>query len=135
MNSPKVMGTSSQEISVLILEDNPADAYLILHALQRAGFSLKHQVATSSASFMQLLTNTPFDVVLVDYYLPGWTGLAAIRWMKEIGLETPVIVVTGSLGDSDAVQCLKEGASDYVLKDKLERLVPPQLEMERAFVR
>src|SRR5258708_27456394 len=63
-----------------------------------------------------------YDLILAEYRLPDWTGLDALRWVRSSGVDIPFILVTGTLGDDLAVQCIKEGATDYVLKDKLDRL-------------
>jgi len=111
-----------RQISVLIFEDNPADAKLMLHQLQKAGFAVQSENAKNADQFKTLVAGKTFDVVLADFYVPGWTGIEAIRWLRQNSYPTPIILVTGSLGDEQAVACLREGASDYVLKDKLEHL-------------
>jgi two-component system, cell cycle sensor histidine kinase and response regulator CckA len=110
------------EISILILEDNPADAKLMLHQLHKAGFNVRSNIARSPEEFKTLAGARHYTLVLADYYVPSWTGLDALRWLRRLGYTMPVILVTGSLGDEQAVECLKEGASDYVLKERIERL-------------
>jgi two-component system, cell cycle sensor histidine kinase and response regulator CckA len=121
-------------ISVLILEDNQADAKLMLYSLQQAGFFVQGHIARTSVEFQETIASANIDLVLADYNLPDWTGLDAIRWLRESGIGIPLILVTGSLGDEHAVACIKEGASDYVLKDKLDHLpiaVTHALEQQR----
>ncbi len=118
----KFTGTDSAEIALLILEDNPADAKLMMHELTRAGFRVTADVARSADQFKELSASRNYDVVLADFHIPNWTGLSALRWLKRQGYDLPVILVTGSMGDEEAVASIKEGASDYVLKDKMERL-------------
>jgi PAS domain S-box-containing protein len=107
---------------ILLLEDNPADAKLSLRELARAGFGLDSDVVSTSEEFTQKLQSTRYDLILADYRLPTWNGLDALRWLRQAGIDTPFILVTGTLGDDLAVECIKEGATDYVLKDKLDRL-------------
>ena len=66
--------------------------------------------------------NSRYDVVLTDYRLQGWSGLETLSLVREQSLSTPVLIVTGTLGDEMAVECLKQGAADYVRKDHLDRL-------------
>ncbi|MGH9861890.1 MAG: response regulator, partial [Candidatus Acidiferrales bacterium] len=72
--------------------------------------------------FVRLLHDHDYDIILADHSLPTWNGLEALKSLRELGKETPFILVTGSLGEERAVECLKAGASDYVLKDRIVRL-------------
>lgn len=108
--------------SVLLLEDNPDDAKLCLVELKRAGFEIDSEIATNSKEFTERLQTKSYDLILADYHLPDWTGLDALRWLRKSGHEIPFILVTGMLGDDLAVECIKEGAVDYVLKQRLDRL-------------
>ncbi|HKC00940.1 MAG TPA: PAS domain S-box protein, partial [Terriglobales bacterium] len=107
---------------ILLLEDNSADAKLSLRELARAGFDIDSEVVSTSKEFIEQLHSQRYDLILADYRLPDWTGLDALRWVRSSGFDIPFILVTGTLGDDIAVQCIKEGATDYVLKDKLDRL-------------
>ena len=109
-------------LRVLFVEDQPADVELNLRALEDGGFEIASDTVETAEEFKRLLRSKQYDIVLVDYGLPGWTGLDAIRMLKDAGQDIPVIVVTGSLGDEAAVECIKAGAADYVLKDRLSRL-------------
>ncbi|HEV3041205.1 MAG TPA: response regulator [Candidatus Angelobacter sp.] len=109
-------------IRILILEDNAVDARLTLRKAKETGLEIAADVATNSQQFIKYFQSQPYDLVLGDYRLPDWTGLDALRWLRNSGYGTPFILVTGTLGDELAVECMKEGANDYVLKEKLERL-------------
>jgi len=109
-------------IRILILEDNSTDARLTLRKAKETGLEIAADVVGNSQQFIKYFQSQPYDLVLGDYRLPDWTGLDALRWLKNSGYDTPFILVTGTLGDELAVECMKEGANDYVLKDKLERL-------------
>lgn len=113
---------SHQRPRILLLEDNSADAKLSLRELARAGFEVDSKIVSTSEAFIQELQSTRYDLILADYRLPDWNGLDALRWLRNSGIDTPFILVTGTLGDDIAVECIKEGATDYVLKDKLDRL-------------
>jgi PAS domain S-box-containing protein len=118
-------GASSDQklnIRVLVLEDNPADAVLVLHKLKTAGLEVRADVARTAGEFMDRARSQSYDVVLGDYRLPDWNGLDALRWLRASDNRTPFILVTSVLGDELAVECIKEGATDYLLKDRLERL-------------
>ena len=109
-------------LRVLLVEDDADDAALVLRALQNAGFETIHDVADTREAFTRKIRSAPYDVVLADYQLPQWQGLEAIDVLHEQGLDIPVVLVTGSLGEVRAVECIKRGAANYVLKDHLTRL-------------
>jgi PAS domain S-box-containing protein len=109
-------------LRVLLIENSEDDAKLNLHELTRAGFQCKPEVVATRAEFLQHLRHFPFDVVLAGYRLPGWTGVDAFLAMRQAGLDVPFILVTGTLGEEVAVECIKQGVTDYVLKDRLTRL-------------
>jgi PAS domain S-box-containing protein len=111
-----------QPLRVLILEDDPQDAELVAATLRRAGYSLSLEVTDSRQQFQQQLKQADYDVILADYNLGGWNATDALRILRESGKDVPCVVVTGSLGDEAAVECIKQGAADYVLKDRLHRL-------------
>jgi signal transduction histidine kinase len=110
------------KLRVLVLEDNPLDAALALRALRKDGFDVTADVVQDESAFTQALrTHTP-EIVLADYNLPGWKGMEALSVLRREGLDIPMILVSGALGDVTAVECIKQGATDYVLKDGLARL-------------
>ena len=110
-------------VRVLILEDRPADAEVMLHELRRAGFDPQWQVVDTEPAYLAQL-DPGLDVVLADYSLPQFDARRALRLLKERGLDVPFIIVSGRIGEEVAVQCMKDGASDYLLKDRLARLGP-----------
>jgi PAS domain S-box-containing protein len=110
-------------IRVLFLEDEPDDARLLTHELRRAGFEPSGGRAETEAEFVALLEPPP-DVILSDFALPQWSGLDALRLVRERGLDVPVIIVSGTMGEEQAVAAMREGAADYLLKDRLARLGP-----------
>jgi signal transduction histidine kinase len=109
-------------LRLLLVEDSPNDVELTLSELRRQGFSVAADVVQSAEEFTQRLQDNVYDLVLADYNLPQWRGMEALELIRERGLDIPLILVTGSLGDVKAVECLKLGAADYVLKDRLARL-------------
>jgi two-component system, cell cycle sensor histidine kinase and response regulator CckA len=114
--------SGSATLAVLLLEDNPTDAELAIRKLKGSGFQVTVDVARSGREFQALAQQKLYDIILGDYRIPGWTGLEAVRWLRSSGITTPFILVTGTLGDELAIECLKSGVDDYVLKDNLERL-------------
>ena len=115
-----------------MLEDNVADADLIRFALREGGlvFSLR-RVEAKTTFLKELAENTP-DVILLDYALPGFDGFSALTLAQAAYPDIPFIFVTGTLGEEVVIEMLKSGATDYVLKTRLSRLVPAVL---RALVR
>ncbi len=112
-------------VRVLLVEDSPADAELLLHALRAGGFEPESERVFREADFRAALSRRPLpDVILADYTMPSFSGLGALRILRELGLDVPFLVVTGTIGEELAVECMREGAADYLLKDRLTRLGP-----------
>jgi HD-GYP domain-containing protein (c-di-GMP phosphodiesterase class II) len=111
-------------LRILLLEDMPSDAELILQTLHDGDLNFSSQRVATEANFIQALAEFKPDLLLSDYRLPGYSGRDALRFANENYPDIPVIMVTGALGDEAAVELLKLGAKDYVIKDHLARLVP-----------
>jgi two-component system, cell cycle sensor histidine kinase and response regulator CckA len=109
-------------LHVMLIENSVADAVLTLHELERAGFQCQPQIISTRAEFLEQLGRFPFDLVLADYRLPGWTGMDAFSAMRQAGRDVPFILVTEILGEEVAVECIRQGVTDYVLKEHLARL-------------
>lgn len=120
------MDVSSQEekreLRVLILEDEPTDAELVEHTLRKAGLEFVAELVATRQGFVEALDRFKPDIVLSDYKLPDFDGLSALALVREKDQNLPVIAVSGVLGDEVAVELIKAGANDYVLKDRLARL-------------
>ncbi len=116
------------KLRILHLEDDPDYAELVRAMLENGGFEANLLWVSSRAEFMTALRE-PFDLILSDYHLPNFTGLAALHLAREKAPDTPFILVSGTAGEQAAIECLKCGATDYVLKQWPDRLVPA---MERA---
>jgi CheY-like chemotaxis protein len=112
----------AENIKTLIVGAIPADAELIEQTLRRAGLRFVAQRAGTQAAFIQALDEFNPDIVLSDCKLPDFDGLAAIERARQKSAELPVILVTDVLGDQAAVELIKAGANDYILKDGLARL-------------
>lgn len=108
-------------LHVLVLEDRPTDAELMIDALTQAGFEPVWRRVETEGEFLNGLEPAP-DIILADYHLPHYHGLDALRTVRQRNIDVPFILVSGSIGEEEAVGALKSGATDYLLKDSLERL-------------
>ena len=108
-------------LNLLLLEDSLTDAELIFDVLKEAGFELASRRVDSQADYLRELDQPP-DFILSDFSMPQFTARDALRLMQERGLDIPFIVVSGCIGEEMAVECMKAGATDYLLKDRLARL-------------
>lgn len=109
---------------VLVLEDSAADAELALAALAAAGLECEAAVAPGREAFERLLAQGGWDLVLADYSLPAYTGLDALALVRSRDAVLPFLLVSGALGEERAVEALRAGATDFVLKGNLGRLAP-----------
>ena len=108
-------------LNLLVVEDSPADAELMIEALREAGFDPNYRLVDTKEAYLHELTHPP-DFILSDFSMPQFTAQDALRLMKEQGLDLPFIIVSGCMGEDMAVECMKAGAADYLLKDRLARL-------------
>ncbi|MBI3645308.1 MAG: response regulator, partial [Acidobacteriales bacterium] len=111
-------------LRVLLLEDNPADAELILKALAGEGIDCEAVRVETRADFLAAVEGNSFDLILSDFSLPSFDGLTALEIARAKAPEVPFIFVSGAMGEELAIQTLKSGAIDYVLKHRLTRLAP-----------
>jgi len=111
------------DIHILMLEDDVADAALVRHALQQGGLNFSLARVETKPDFLRELAEHAPDLILLDYSLPGFDGLTALNLAQEKYPDIPFIFVTGTLGEEVAIEMLKSGATDYVLKNRLTRLV------------
>src|SRR2546428_516742 len=117
-------------LRVLLTEDNPADAELELRELKRAGLRIAHRIADTEQGFVSALREFSPDVLLSDFSMPGFDGMAALALARDLAPDTPFVFVSGTLGEEYAIRALRNGATDYVLKTNLMRLPAA---VERAF--
>jgi len=111
----------STSLNLLLLEDSPADAELMIEVLRESGFDPTFRRVESKDAYLRELDQPP-DFILSDYSMPQFTARDALQLMKERGLDLPFIIVSGCMGEEMAVECMKAGAADYLLKDRLGRL-------------
>src|SRR5262245_12953236 len=112
------------EIRILLLEDSATDAELIRYVLKHGGLLFSWRHVDNKSGFVQELDRFLPDLILSDYSLPSFDGYTALAIAREKCPDTPFIFVTGTLGEEVAIETLKKGATDYVLKHRLARLVP-----------
>jgi len=113
--------TQRRSLRVLILEDDPFDAELVIEGLKRGGFAPAWRRVETEVEFLAALSPN-LDVILSDFNMPTFDASRALDLLKKSGLDVPFIVVSGSIGEELAVEALKNGAADYLLKDRLARL-------------
>jgi len=113
-----------KSLHLLLVEDSPDDAALVQQALRQAGLTLTPRQVDSAAGMATALVEERWDLVISDYNLPGFSGTDALRLLRERSPDTPLIVVSGCIGEEAAVTLMKAGADDYVMKDNLARLAP-----------
>ena len=123
-DNTKTTGQLEKTIQILHLEDDPADAELVQATLESAGLPCRITWAQMPAEFKNALQTGGYDLILADYQLPGYDGLTAMRLVREQYADTPFIFISGTMGEDAAIRALTEGATDYVLKQKLSRLIP-----------
>ena len=111
-------------VRLLILEDDPVDAELILTALRRGGLAIDARQVATRQDFEAALAEGGWGLVLADYSLPGFTGLEALATVRRRDALLPFMLISGTMGDERAIESLKSGATDYLLKDNVGRLVP-----------
>ena len=114
----------SRKLQVLIVEDSEDDALLAVQELRRAGFDPSFQRVETGERLREALGAGAWDLVVADYSLPQFSGLAALKMVRELRGDLPVIIVSGAIGEDVAVDAMRAGANDYVMKDKLPRLGP-----------
>jgi len=113
--------TDSKLLNVLVLEDHPVDAELVLYEMKRSGYNCISKRVDTKDDYLRAIEEGP-DIILADYSLPQFTALQALLLLQERGLDIPFIVVTGTISEEAAVETMVLGAADYLLKDRLSRL-------------
>ena len=111
-------------LKLLIVEDSEDDALLIINKLKREGYDVTSERVDTTESMNNALDKNVWDVVIADYSMPHFSGLSALNLLKEKKLDLPFILISGKVSEEVAVEAMKAGAHDYLLKDRLTRLVP-----------
>jgi PAS domain S-box-containing protein len=122
-NSTTITKSSgAPSLRVLLIEDNPDDAALSLRLLRKSYPDVDCEVVETREQVAHQLRSTYYDVILADYALGSWTGVDAFNLLRKTGRDAPFILVTGALDDARAAECVRSGITDYILKDRPERL-------------
>lgn len=111
-------------LRVLNIEDSEEDGLLLLHQLQMGGYDVLVERVFTPEDMATALNSGQWDVVISDHVMPRFSGLEALRLLQDTGIDLPFIIVSGKIGEDVAVEAMKAGAHDYILKHNLARLVP-----------
>lgn len=115
------MGTP---LKVLIVEDSEDDTLLLIRELRRGGYDPTFERVETAESMKAALDKQTWDIVIADYVMPHFSGLNALKLLHETGLDLPFILVSGTIGEETAVEAMKAGAHDYIMKNNLSRFIP-----------
>ena len=116
--------SNPQSLRVLMVEDSEDDALLIIRELKKGGYNPVCERVETAAAMKKALKDKQWDIILCDYKLPKFSGEQAIALLKETNIEIPLIIVSGTIGEETAVECMRSGAHDYIMKNNLSRLCP-----------
>ncbi len=111
-----------KKIKILILEDSPSDAYLVLDHIKKSGIKFSHQLVSTRKEYLSAFSTFKPDLIISDYHIPQFDGMQSLTIRNEIAPNTPFILVTGSIDEEVAISCMKSGADDYLMKKNLFRL-------------
>ena len=111
-------------IQLLHLEDNPSDAQLVLAVLKKANIKFEYYFVDNEKDYLNILETKKIDIILSDYHLPDYSGTEALLMAKTRYPQIPFVFISGTMGEDAAIESLLNGATDYVLKNKMERLIP-----------
>ena len=124
MDQAEMKERTSEVLRILILEDVPADAELMKRELKNSGIAFTSNCVYKKDDFLKQLEGFSPDIILSDYSMPQFNGMEALELVKERFPSIPFIIVTGSINEATAVECMKAGADDYVLKEGLKHIGP-----------
>ncbi|RNC68634.1 MAG: diguanylate cyclase [Desulfuromonadales bacterium] len=125
----------SQPLRALIIEDSVDDCFLLVRALQRE-FEVAHERVDTAEQMRKALRDQKWDIVLSDYFMPQFDALAALSVLQQLEIDLPFIIVSGRVGEIEAVKAMKAGAHDYIMKGDLTRLTPAiRRELREAEIR
>lgn len=123
-------------LRLILIEDSSADAELVTRQLRGAGFDFEHRIVQDAGELRSALSQGPWDVAIADYNLPGFGAPEALEIIQEAGVDLPFIIISGVISDEIAVNAMKAGARDFVMKQNLARLIPAiHRELREAEVR
>jgi len=128
--------SAARPIRVLIVEDSEDDVLLLVWELRRGGYLPEYEAVDTRVGMEAALRSGTWDIVISDYSMPDFSGLEALATLRARALDVPFIIVSGNIGEDVAVEAMKSGAHDYVMKKNLSRLIPAlDRELREADVR
>ncbi len=113
-----------KSLHVLIVEDSEDDALLLVRILKKGGYHPVYERVETAAAMKKNLEEKQWNIILCDYKMPDFSAPSAISLLKESGIDIPVIVISGTIGEETAVECMRLGAQDYIMQDNVSRLCP-----------
>jgi PAS domain S-box-containing protein len=126
----------NKNLRVLFVEDSEDDTILLIRELRKGGYDVLYERIETRESLKAALDQKQWDLIISDYIMPNFSGLAALKVLKEKEIDLPFIIVSGHIGEDVAVSAMKEGAHDYLIKGKLKRLIPAvERELREAEIR
>ncbi|HLP14796.1 MAG TPA: ATP-binding protein [Bacteroidota bacterium] len=111
-------------LRILLVEDSEDDAVLLVKHIRKGGYTVEYERVETAASMQAALLEKPWDIVLSDFRMPHFSGTEALEILKQSGIDIPFIMVSGAIGEERAVEAMKAGAQDYIMKNNLRRLLP-----------
>jgi len=125
-----------KSLLVLFVEDSEDDALLIIRELKRGGYHPVYELIETAFAMKKALKEKQWDIILCDYKMPDFSAPSAIALLKESNIDIPIIIISGAIGEETAIECMRLGAPDYIMKNNLSRLCPAiARELEEAEVR
>ena len=122
--NPSPVARSRKAVSILLVEDSQADADLLIRVLRQADYEPRIEIVQTAKEMEKALREGGWDFILSDWVLPNFSGLEALEIRGRCAASTPIIIVSGRIGEEATVEAMQAGANDYVLKDRLETLAP-----------
>ncbi|MFA6401198.1 MAG: PAS domain S-box protein [Salinivirgaceae bacterium] len=111
-------------LRILIVEDSEDDSLLVLRQIKKGGYYIEYERVETSDKMKVAIEQNTWDIILSDYHLPHFNGLDALWILKESGVDIPFIIISGAIGEDTAVEAMKAGANDYIMKNNMHRLLP-----------
>ena len=113
-----------KSLRILMIDDSQDDVLLIIRELKKGGYNPVYERVETAASTKEALKAKQWDIILCDYKMPDFSAPSAIALLKESNIDIPIIIISGAIGEETAVECMRLGAHDYMMKDNLSRLCP-----------